>query len=71
MSWERWRPILLAPWQIRVRETHPFRLGRVAAGYVDNLSKKHRVSLQLSVKGFIKHQRDWIEEQQTHTSVRG
>jgi hypothetical protein len=71
MSWERQTLILLAPRQIRAQETRPFRLGRVAAGYVDDLSKKHCVSLQFSVKGSIKHQRDSIKEQKMHTSVRG
>jgi hypothetical protein len=37
-----------------------FRLGRVAPNYVDNLSKKHRFSLQIPVERFIKHQRNSI-----------
>jgi hypothetical protein len=46
-------------------------LGRIAAGYVKDLSKTHPIKLQFSTGKPIKGQKNPVIKQKMHTSVRG
>jgi hypothetical protein len=48
-----------------------FGLGRVAAGYVEDLSRTHPINLQFSTEKLIKGRKNSVKRQKTHTSVRG
>jgi hypothetical protein len=48
-----------------------FGLGRIAAGYVEDLSRKHPINLQFSTEEIIKGRKNPVKKQKTHTLVRG
>jgi hypothetical protein len=46
-------------------------LGRIAAAYVEDLSRTHPISLQFSTGKSIKGRKNPVKKQKMHTSVRG
>jgi hypothetical protein len=53
------------------RKFASFGLGRIAASYVEDLSRTHPIDLQFSTRKPIKGQRNPVREWKMHTSVRG